>query len=45
MPVIGQKDPSGEEKTLPRAHHIEAARQTGKVAISQILAPRQQFYG
>jgi len=43
--MIGQKDPSGDQEPLSTAHRIEAARQTRKVAVSQILAPRQQFHG
>jgi excinuclease ABC subunit B len=42
--MIGQKGPSGEAKTLPGAHHVEAACQTSKVPLHQIPAPRQQFH-
>ncbi len=43
--MIGQKNPGGEQESLPRAHSVQRPRQDGEVLFVEVVVPREQFHG
>ncbi len=38
--MIGQKNPGGEQESLPRAHSVQRPRQDGEVLFVEVVVPR-----
>ncbi len=43
--MIGQKNPGGEQESLPRAHSVQRPRQDGEVLFVEVVVPRENARG